>query len=301
MEIIYSDKMGSRSRSSWAIIVGPGDELELFTGKSIPGKVAIVGEDYKKAGKWSHSTYRLVLAEGIQFISGHMGWETGTFVEGLASATGMPADRWHEVANALNVSLPVLQEFLRGWRPKAAEKLDQIEEDLASLDETSDSGATTVSISYGAPTQKLREQGFWEWPVRILNRDREEVGRVSPEGEAFGEVKVLKRQESSGYGGGYVSLMLAVPENCQAVHGPVPGEKTRAEREAKCRLTAAAEKWLRLYGQKAVQMAIKDYPYGRARILSYAEQQGCPIPSEYSYRASDLWKFLDEVKYLLGK
>ena len=261
MEIIYSDKMGSRSRSSWAIIVGPGDELELFTGKSIPGKVAIVGEDYKKAGKWSHSTYRLVLAEGIQFISGHMGWETGTFVEGLASATGMPADRWHEVANALGVSLPVAQEFLRGWRPKAAEKLDQIEADLASLDETSSTGAVTISITYGAPTQKLREQGFWEWPVRILNGDGREVGRVSPEGEASGEVRVLKRQEASGHGGGYVSLMLAVPEGCRAKHGPVPGEN-RAEQEASACLplkmvTAVV---------RSRTMAIKDYPYGRARI-----------------------------------
>lgn len=134
-EITYSDKMGSRSRSPWAIVVGPGDELELFKGKSIPGKVAVVGEDYTKAGKWSHTTYRLVLAASVRFLSGHTGWGTGTFTEGLRAATGKPTDRWHEVASALGVSLPVAQEFLRNWRPKAAEKLDQVEADLASLDE----------------------------------------------------------------------------------------------------------------------------------------------------------------------
>ena len=241
MKVIYSDKLAPRRRRPWAIIIGPGDELELFSGTSVPGKVAVVGCDYTKNGVWSHSTYRLEVAPGVRFLSGHFGFETGTFTEGLRAATRKPTDRWHEVANALGVSLPVAQEFLRGWLPKAAEKLDQIEADLASLDETSSTGAVTISITYGAPTKKLREQGFWEWPVRILDLDGEEVGRVSPEGEAFGEVKVLKRQKSSGYGGGYVSLMLAIPENCQAIHGPVPGEKTRAEQEAEERLTAAAE------------------------------------------------------------
>ncbi len=301
MQITYSDKMGSRSRSAWAIVIGPGDEIELFTGESIPGKVAITGHDYTKQGKWSHSTYRLQIAPGVRFLSGHTGWGTGTFVEGLASATGKPTDRWHEVANALGVSLPVAQEFLRARRPKAAEKLDQIEADLASLDETSPAGAATISISYGAPTRAARAEGYWEWPVRVLDEDGEEVGRISPEGEASGNVRVLKRKETSGHGGGYVSLMLAVPEGCHAKHGPAPGEKTQAEIEAEERLTAAASKWLQQYGKKAVHVATKEYSYGRARVLDYAEQQGCPILSEYSYRAGDLWEFLNEAKNLAGK
>ena len=299
--IIWKDKMAPRRRRAWAIIIGPGDELELFTGESIPGKVAVVGCDYTQQGVWSHSTYRLEVAPGVRFLSGHFGFETGTFTEGLRAATGKPTDRWHEVANALGVSLPVAQEFLRGWLPVAAQKLDQVEADLASLDEASPTGAATISITYGSPTRAARERGFWEWPVRILDPDGEEVGRVSPEGVASGEVKVLKREVSSGYGGGYVSLLLAVPEGCRAEHGPAPGEKTRAEQEADDRLVAAASEWLQLYGKKAVHVATKEYPYGRARVLAYAETQGCPIPEEYSGRAADLWEFLDEAKSLARK
>lgn len=301
MKVIYSNKLAPRRRRPWAIVIGPGDELELFAGESIPGKVAVVGRDYKKNGVWSHSTYRLEMAPKIRFLSGHFGFETGTFTEGLRDATGKPTDRWHEVANALGVSLPVVQEFLRGWLPVAAQKLDQVEADLASLDEESPTGAATVSITYGAPTHAARERGFWEWPVRVLDEDGQEVGRVSPEGVASGEVKVLKRETSSGYGGGYVSLLLAVPEGCRAEHGPAPGEKTQAEQEAEERLVAAASEWLQTYGQNAVHVATKDYPYGRARVLAYAETQGCPIPVEYSRRASDLWEFLDEVKSLAQK
>ena len=300
-KVIYSDGLASRRRRPWAILIGPGDEIELFTGESIPGKVAVVGCDYTQHGVWSHSTYRLEVAPGVRFLSGHFGFETGTFVEGLRTATRQPTDRWHEVANALGVSLPVAQEFLRGWLPVAAQKLDQVEADLASLDEVSPVGAATIAITYGSPTRAARERGFWEWPVRILNEDGQEVGRVSPEGEPSGQVKVLKRETSSGYGGGYVSLLLAVPEGCRAEHSPAPGEKTRAEQEAEERLRRTVVEWLQRYGQKAVKIATKDYPYGRARILAYAESQGCPIPVEYSRRAADLWEFLDEAKSFVEK
>jgi len=301
MRVVYSDQLASRRRRPWALVIGPGDEIELFAGESIPGKVAVVGYDYEKNGVWSHSTYRLQVAPSVRFLHGHFGFETGTFREGLRAATDQPTDRWHEVANALGVSLPVAQDFLRGWLPKEARWLDQVEADLASLDESSPTGAATIAITYGSPTRAARERGFWEWPVRILDPDGEEVGRVSPEGVPSGQVKVLKREVLSGYGGGYVSLLLAVPEGCRAEHGPAPGEKTRAEQEAEERLRRTASEWLQQYGKKAVHVATKDYPFGRVRVLAYAESQGCPIPEEYSYRASDLWEFLDEVKSLVQK
>lgn len=301
MRVVYSDELASRRRRPWAIIIGPGDEIELFAGESIPGKVAVVGCDYTQQGVWSHTTYRLAVAPGVRFLAGHFGFETGTFLEGLRAATRKPTDRWHEVANALGVSLPVAQKFLRAWLPKEARRLDQVEADLASLDEASPTGATTVAITYGSPTRAARERGFWEWPVRVLDPDGQEVGRVSPEGVASGEVRVLKREVLSGYGGGYVSLLLAVPEGCRAEHGPAPGEKTRAEQEAEERLRRTASEWLHTYGRKAVEVATKDYPFGRARVRAYAETQGCPIPEEYSRRASDLWEFLDEVKSLVEK
>jgi len=301
MKLIYSGEFASRRRRPWAIVIGPGDELELFTGESIPGKVAVVGCDYTKNGVWSHSTYRLEVAEGVRFLHGHFGFETGTFTEGLRTATRQPTDRWHEVANALGVSLPVAQDFLRAWLPKEARRLDQVEADLASLDEESPTGATTVSVTYGAPTRAARERGFWEWPVRVLNEDGEEVGRVSPEGEPFGDVKVLKREKSAGHGGGYVSLLLAVPEGCRAEHGPVPGEKTRAEIAAEEELIAAAGEWLQQHGKKAVHVATREYTCGRAGVLRYAEDQGCPVPRGYSRRAADMWAFLRKAEELCQK
>ena len=296
--ITYSNRMAPRRRRAWALVIGPGDEIEEFLGETIPGKVAITGYDFEKCGVWSHSTYRLTVAPGVRFLPGHQGFETGTFTEGLRAATHKPTDRWHEVANALGVSLPVAMKFLRSWLPGAAEKLDRVEEDLASLDETSAVGAATLTVSYGAPNRKAREEGFWEWPVRVLDEDGVEVGRVTADGSPSGDIKLLKRETASGHGGGFVSLMLAVPEGCRAEHGPVPGEKTRAEAEAEETLAADASEWLEKHGQKAVHVATKEHPYGRARVLEYAERQGCPVPSRYGGRAADLAEFLGEVASL---
>jgi hypothetical protein len=131
----YTSQLGHRSRKPWLLLITPTNEIRLFTGAPIPGIVAIIGEDYEKNGKWSSTTYRLALADGVRTISGHEGWEQGSFREGLLKALpDHPAtDRWSEIANALGVSLAETQRFLREWRPKEAEHLNKIEADLAAI------------------------------------------------------------------------------------------------------------------------------------------------------------------------
>lgn len=217
MEMEWSNRQGSRDRRAWCLVVGPGDQIEAFTGASIPGKAVVVGKSYTKEGKWSHTTYRLELGPGVRLLTRHDGWETGTFREAIG------ADRWEACANALGVSVPVAQEFLRAWRPKAAAHYDRVEAELSALDEIADDGATEVVVSFGAPTRKRREAGFWEAPVVVTNEHGHQVGRVESGNDwnqpvASGPVRVLDCKRSSGHGGGYVSLRLAVPESCSAKH-----------------------------------------------------------------------------------
>lgn len=186
-------------------------------------------------GSWqrSHSGRCPGWTPGVRFISGHMGWETGSITEGLGDATGhRPCDRWIDVANALGVSLPVAQEFFRMHYPKRSEKLDNIEADLASIDKSTSVGVKTIALTYGNPTRRMREEGYWSWPVRILDNKNNEIGRISSEGTPSGDIKLLKRTKSSGHGGGYVSLMIAAPDNCRAEHGPAPHvvEETEEDR-----------------------------------------------------------------------
>jgi len=220
----WADKIGSRGRCPWLLLVDRDGVVREFTGESMPGIVAVIGTDYEKAGKWSHTTYRMELATGVRAIAGRDGWETGRFVEGLAAAVGYPGhiDRWVDVANALGTTIPETMRFLREWRPKAAEALDAVEEAITEVDDTAEQGAETIAISFGSPTRRQRNDGFWEWPV-VVTLDGQEVGRIVP-GEdgrwtSSGQVNILSMEHSSGHGGGYVSMRLAVPAGGKAHHG----------------------------------------------------------------------------------
>ncbi len=230
--ITWNDQIGKRGRRAWLLLI-KDDVIHSFQGDSIPGVVAVIGYDFEPKGKWSSTTFRLALAPGVRAISGLNGWNTATFREGLRAALRWPEplDRWHEIANAMGVSLSSVQAFLHAFKPKEAEELDKVEEDLAAVDcpteaQQDDDGAEIVTISFGHPMLKEMRAGFWDWPIRIIAPDGSEVGRVfrpdrtadSHLWEAQGRVRILAAEHAPGRHGGYWSFRLAVPAGCRAVH-----------------------------------------------------------------------------------
>ena len=219
--LTWSDQQGHRNRRAWLLIIYH-DTITVFSGQSLPGTVAVVDSRYSKNGKWSHTTYQLELADKVTAIAGTDGWEDGTFREGLAAATGKPTSRWFDLANTLGVSLTSAQQWLRGWRPKAAEHYDEVETMLASVGDIAPSGATEISISFGSPTRKLRERGYWSWPISIVTSNGNIVAQLTPEqyqvAGQYGPVAVTNFSQASGHGGGSVTVKLAVPDGCHATH-----------------------------------------------------------------------------------
>jgi len=218
-QIKWSDGLGSRSRSPFLLLI-KGDEVFAFKGEDIKGLVVVLGHDYEKNGKWSHTTYRLQLAAGIRSVPGMSGWETGRFVEGLARAVGCKTpDTWTEVAKALDVSVPSAMKFLRVWRPKAAETLDEVETALINLEEASgqETDFETVVVSFGSPNNRAISDGYWEKPKKIPGFEAEirlkDVSGSWHEGniEVVGiSGKVLSVAHSSGMHGGYYAVSVAV-------------------------------------------------------------------------------------------
>ncbi len=238
-EITWSDGIGPRSRSSFLLFV-KGDEVISFNGSTISGIVVVKGTDYQKNGKWSYHTYRLQLARGVRHIAGRDGWGTGRFVEGLGTATGCSTpDTWAEVAQTMGISVPGAMDFLRSWRPKAAEKLDEVEESLMELEEISDSEEDfeTVMVSFGSPSNKAIRDGYWESPKSIPGYEAEirliDVGRGWTETniEVVGiSGTVLSVKHSSGMHGGYYAVSVAVVPGTET---EIPTFQTAREKAAK--------------------------------------------------------------------
>jgi len=112
--INWNDGLGPRSRAAWLLLIR-GDEITPFKGVNVPQVVVVRGTDYQKAGKWSNTIFRLILADGVREVAGRDGWETGRFAEGLGKAVGRPTpDTWQEVADALGVPRPERTEVSSG-------------------------------------------------------------------------------------------------------------------------------------------------------------------------------------------
>ena len=122
--IVWDDQLGNRSRAPWLLLIKEG-VVTPFLGQPVFGLVDAVGTSYTKNGKWSYTTYRLMVTDDVRSIPGKQGWETGTFREGLASALGVAhIDTWAEMSAALGVSVEECKRFLRLWKKTAAEAFD---------------------------------------------------------------------------------------------------------------------------------------------------------------------------------
>lgn len=216
----WTEQLGHRSRRPWCLVVHQGT-VSRFAGTDMPGILAVVGTDYRKDGKWSSTTYRLAVAGGVRIVSGHMGWETGTFREGLRkSLLAPPLDRWADLASALGISVQAVQQLVRPWLPGEAADLDRVEEQMAALERAEEAAAkeaVTVSFAFGSPTRAEMAKGYWVSPKPVPGHPGVSVALRDPdEGWVDGNVtlvgaegQILRVTHASGYHGGTVSIAVS--------------------------------------------------------------------------------------------
>jgi len=105
-EVIWSDKIGRRSRSAALLVVNRGDTDCYFFRGGDDKNIKVIRRKFKKDGKWSHNTYTLSVADDVEVYPAHTGWESGKWREGLAVAVGLPDNAsWQEIAD--KVDLPI--------------------------------------------------------------------------------------------------------------------------------------------------------------------------------------------------
>ena len=220
--IVYKDKIASRGRYAWLLLI-KGDDIFPFEGESIPEVVVVLNSEYVKQGKWSYTEYTLGLADNIRTIQGHAGWNTGMFLEGLASALHKDETpiRWIEVADMLGVSVHSAMKLLREWKPLAAEQIDRNEELLAALDDSEvdvNSDVQIIKVNFGHPTNRSIREGFWTAPKSLPDEFGGELVLKDPDnGWTKDNIKltgiageVLNVVHARGPHGGYYTVTVAV-------------------------------------------------------------------------------------------
>jgi hypothetical protein len=183
----------------------------MFQGENIPDIAIIVTSVHEKCGRWSNTTYGLELAPGVRplYLLSPM---HGRWGDGLAS--------WGEVIEKLCVPVDLARDIIRAEYPSTADRLDQVEK-FALEQEAAGVETETVVVSFGAPTRRQRDEGFWESPKEATASDGSLV-RVEPGPEPFGwdRPEILEAPEGSkildsvhrpGMGGGYYSVSVLVP------------------------------------------------------------------------------------------
>lgn len=124
-EYAYNDGLcsGGRRPRLWLV---KGQRAVKFTGSPVDGMVAIAGENFQKNGKWSNTTYRLLLAPGVRPLH---------FLSPLHGVWGESYPTWGELASDLGLPLDVAQAIVREEYPKTAQRLDEMDAFAASIDE----------------------------------------------------------------------------------------------------------------------------------------------------------------------
>lgn len=100
-------------------------KAEKFVGQNLPGLCVISTHKYTKDGKWSNTTYTLLLAPGVQAIE---------FLSPLNGTWGQDIASWQQACERLGLPLVECQRVVRQEYPRTAQKLDEIEAFAASIE-----------------------------------------------------------------------------------------------------------------------------------------------------------------------
>lgn len=136
----FNDKLGSRSLKHLNLLIardGDGNTVVCqFQGKSIPGIVKMVSADFTKNGKWSHNTWTVEPADGVQCATISQDWETGKWLNSLAWSQAVDEFKKKTRIIGLGSWIPVeipdkaVIRFIRATWPKIATELDKNDSEI---------------------------------------------------------------------------------------------------------------------------------------------------------------------------
>ena len=198
-QINWSDGMASRSRHSKLILYARNRAWD-FTGSSIEGVCVIVGTPaYNKNGKWSSTSYTIVLADGIKSSSITQSWDSGRYVDNHTTVQGMAKDLGLE-----GLSMKGVERFVKAHLHNTWLRHEEHNAKMEALEVAAEeAGAEIITYEY----------------CRSCSAKRVGDNMLLVDGEVFkgvdtNNVKVISKIHHSGYRGGSTEYKLEILSTC---------------------------------------------------------------------------------------
>jgi hypothetical protein len=208
----WSDGLEAGGRRPRLYLVKAGQATK-FTGQNIPGLVALAAVERMEAGKWSHTTYRLLLAPGVEPLC---------FLSPLHGHWGQHFTSLGEAAAHLRLPVEEARRIIAAEYPVTEARLDAVER-FALATEAAGLEPEIVIVSFGSPTAGERRGGYWFQPKTGRASDGTEV-TVEPATDANRNpdwyhptvrsplgATIISSRHTPGPAGGYWAVEVSVP------------------------------------------------------------------------------------------
>ncbi|MBI4356494.1 MAG: hypothetical protein HY559_01255 [Gammaproteobacteria bacterium] len=154
----YNDGLLNAGRTPKLFLVLSNGNIVKFQGENIPGILVVKSSKYQKNGKWSNTTYQLEIADGVGVWEATSQMHQG-YWDAIASWEEAQA---HVIAQGGHfVSVEEVKRVVLATWEKAAARFDTTAEALAKM---TVAPTEPKSFTFGSPTNRAIENGYWESP-----------------------------------------------------------------------------------------------------------------------------------------
>lgn len=168
-EISYNDGMASRSRHSMLVLFDPETNLMWEWKGDIPGFCVTKTSSSNKNGKWSSTTYTILLHERLQSFKWTQDWDEGTYTGGYNTLED--CFQWFKGQSGWdNLTIEAFDAFIKARLSAAAKRFA---ESKAKLEIVADN-ALLLALK---AQQEVKEQISQEIKVREESQAAQEINR----------------------------------------------------------------------------------------------------------------------------
>ena len=213
-----------RGRYPVAFFLSPRGEVVPFTGDGYrlgalcPGGPALLDAvSGPRNGHWTATHFKFAVPDGWGFASILPDWDSGRL---------FPGSTWEECLSTFGQHFPdrvvsptSFRAVVAQLRWDCADRLTAADASREAIEDSASDDTEILTITYGSPTRREANEGYWDAPILVTLPTGEQVRVVDSNpnwNDRGGRVAILDRTHCSGYHGGTYTVVLSAPKGAVA-------------------------------------------------------------------------------------